>query len=59
MEWIIENWDGIVYALGAILAAAKAIANLTPTEEDNNFLGKVGKAIDKVVPNKKKGGGRH
>lgn len=59
MDWIIENWDMIVEAIVALLAFAKIVANLTPTEKDNNFLGKVGKAIDKVIPNKKKGGGTH
>lgn len=41
MNWILENWAGILTAITSVIAAASAIAALTPTPKDDSFLAKV------------------
>lgn len=53
MNWITENWDLVLQALGAIYIAATAVAAITPTDKDNTFLEKVGKWADKIGLNLK------
>jgi hypothetical protein len=43
----------------AILAIAKIITNLTPTEKDDNIVDWIDKIVDFFIPNNKKGGGTH
>jgi len=48
MNWITENWNNILAALGAVYTAATLIALLTPTDKDDTFLDKVGKWADRI-----------
>jgi len=41
MEWFIANWDVLVQALVAVLAAGSIIAKLTPTKWDDKWIGKI------------------
>lgn len=50
-EFITENWLELLIAL---LAFLKVVANLTPTEKDNQIFGLIDKIIDAVIPNRKK-----
>ena len=46
--WIQANWEGILSALGAVYAAATAIALVTPSDRDDTFLAKVGGWADRI-----------
>lgn len=41
MNWILENWVGILTAVTSVIAAASAVAALTPTPKDDSFIAKV------------------
>jgi len=56
MDLIIENWPQILVGL---MAFAKIIVNLTPSEKDNKIFEWLDKLVDAIVPNLKKGGGKH
>jgi len=49
MDWIIENYDEIVKAIGLIIAAASIIVRLTPTQRDDAFWLPVIKFIGKYI----------
>lgn len=49
MNWIIENWTGILAAIGGLYAAAVAITALTPTPKDDEVVGKVWSVWSKLV----------
>lgn len=51
MQWIMENWDKVAFALTSIVAAASAIAAITPTPKDDDFLKKVYSVIDALALN--------
>ena len=53
-NWLLENWT---WLLAAILGAWEFIARLTPSEKDNNLLRIVQSWLDRILPNRKKGGG--
>ncbi len=57
-DWIIENWQGILVVLGALIALLEAIFNLTPSEKDNSILLKFKNAISFLFTNRVKGGGK-
>lgn len=54
MDFIIDNWTNILGAITAVIAAASAIANLTPTETDNKIIAAITKVIDALALNFKK-----
>jgi len=54
MDWLIENWAGLLTALTAIIAAASAVANLTKTESDNKAVAAVSKVVNVLALNLKK-----
>jgi hypothetical protein len=41
MDWITENWEEIVAAVGAVVIAARIIVKLTPTPADDAWFAKV------------------
>jgi stage V sporulation protein SpoVS len=41
MEWIAENWQTLVAAVGAVVILARLIVKLTPTPADDAWLAKV------------------
>mgnify|MGYP003627888668 FL=1 len=47
MNFITENW---LELLVGIMAFAKVITNLTPTEKDNKIFGWLDTIIDSLVP---------
>ncbi|MHA5540351.1 hypothetical protein ACVSNP_23530 [Pseudomonas aeruginosa] len=49
MNWIIENWDGVLGVIVASHALALAIVNLTPTPKDDEIVGKVYKVIEALA----------
>ena len=51
-----EHWPEL---LAGLLAFAKIVVNLTPSEKDNKIFEWLDKAFDFFVPNLKKGGGKH
>jgi len=51
IDYILTNKDGLFGALTAIIAAASAIAALTPTPKDDTFIGKAYKIIDWLALN--------
>lgn len=50
-EFLIENWIPLVIAL---MAFAKVVVNLTPTESDNQVFGIIDTIINALIPNRKK-----
>jgi|TARA_R110002020_G_scaffold110611_2_gene255458 hypothetical protein len=51
MNFIMENWLELLIGL---MAFAKVVTNLTPTEADNRIFGWLDTIIDAIVPNYKK-----
>jgi len=41
VNWITQNWQELVAALGGIVLAARIIVKLTPTPKDDTVLEKV------------------
>lgn len=41
MQFVSENWQEIVTAIGGIVIAARVIVKLTPTPKDDGILDKV------------------
>jgi hypothetical protein len=56
LEFLKANWIELVAGL---LAFAGVIVRLTPTEKDDTILGWIKSIFDVLIPNRKKGGGRH
>lgn len=51
INYILENKDELFGVVTAIIAAASAIAALTPTPKDDTFVGKAYKLIDWLALN--------
>lgn len=51
MNWILENWANVAFAVTAIVTAAAAIAALTPTPKDDAAVAWVRKIIDVLALN--------
>lgn len=51
MNFLLENWAELLIAL---MALAKVVVNLTPTEKDNKVFGWLDALIDRVVSDKRK-----
>ena len=51
ITYLVSNVDSIVAALTAIVAAASAVAALTPTPADDSFVGKAYKIVDWLALN--------
>ena len=49
--WVINNIEGIIAVVTGVVAVASAIAALTPTKSDDDFLGKVYKILDTLALN--------
>jgi hypothetical protein len=41
MEWLVENWDDLLLALGALHTVASVVTKLTPSPKDDEWLAKV------------------
>jgi hypothetical protein len=51
VTWILENKLELVHAVTAIVAAASAVAALTPTPKDNGWIAKAYKLVDWLALN--------
>lgn len=51
MTWIMENWESVLLAVTSVIAAASAIAALTPTPKDDAILAKIRGLIDVLALN--------
>lgn len=51
MNWILENWVGILTAITSVIAAASAIAALTPSPKDDSFIAKAKGVINFLALN--------
>ena len=51
MAWIMENWESVLLAVTSVIAAASAIAALTPTPKDDAILAKIRGLIDVLALN--------
>jgi len=56
MEFLKNNWLELAIA---VMALAKVIVNLTPTEKDNKIFSWVDSVLDALIPNYTKDGGKH
>jgi hypothetical protein len=41
MEWVADNWRGLLEAVLAVLGAASVVAKLTPSKADDKWIGKI------------------
>ena len=51
MEFLKENWEGILAVLSGVIATASAVAALTPTPKDDGIIKKLYKLIDLLALN--------
>jgi len=51
MSWILENKEALIGILTSVVAVASAIAALTPTPKDDNWVGKIYKVVDLLALN--------
>lgn len=51
MEYIRENWEGIVAIISGVIATASAVAALTPTPKDDGIVKKLYKLVDLLALN--------
>jgi hypothetical protein len=51
ITWILTHQLELIHAVTAVVAAASAIAALTPTPKDNNWVGKLYKIVDWLALN--------
>jgi len=51
IDYILENKEQLFGVVTAIIAAASAIAALTPTPKDDTFIGKAYKIVDWLALN--------
>lgn len=52
-NWVIANKAQIFAVLSSIIATASVISKITPTEVDNEILGKLLKLVDVLAVNNK------
>jgi hypothetical protein len=50
MNWIVENWDGLVAVLLGLHGLALAVVNLTDTPDPNDTSSKVKAVLAKLYP---------
>jgi hypothetical protein len=51
IAYLVSNVDNIIFALTSIVAAASALAALTPTPTDDGFVAKAYKIVDWLALN--------
>ena len=51
MQYVQENWEGIVAVLTGLIATASAVAALTPTPKDDGIVKKLYKLVDLLAIN--------
>ena len=53
MNWITENWDNLLQAVGAFYAFVTVVATITPSDKDDTILDKIGALADRFGLNLK------
>jgi|TARA_R110002153_G_scaffold157997_1_gene310039 hypothetical protein len=51
ITYLVANSDSIIFALTSIVAAASAVASLTPTPKDDGLVAKAYKIVDWLALN--------
>ena len=51
MHWFMMHWQEILGAATALVAAASAVAALTPTPKDDTWVGKAYRVLDWLALN--------
>ncbi len=51
ISYLVANVDSILFAVSAVVAAASAVAALTPTPKDDSLVAKAYKVLDWVALN--------
>jgi hypothetical protein len=51
ISYLVSNVDSILFAVSAVVAAASAVAALTPTPKDDSIVAKAYKVLDWVALN--------
>jgi hypothetical protein len=51
ISYLVTNVDSILFAVSAVVAAASAVAALTPTPKDDSVVAKVYKVVDWLALN--------
>ena len=51
ISYLVTNVDSIMFAVSAVVAAASAVAALTPTPKDDSIVAKAYKVLDWVALN--------
>ncbi len=46
MDWILENYESIIFIATSLIASASAIAALTPTPKDDGIMSFLRKIVD-------------
>jgi hypothetical protein len=59
MNWLIQHYTDLIAILVGLVAVGEIVVKLTPTEKDNAFLVRVVSALSAIIPNFRKGGGKH
>lgn len=57
LQWVWQNIELIVAAISGVILALDLLLRVTPTEKDNNALRLIQSWLDRLVPNRRKGGG--
>lgn len=56
-RWFWDNWENFAAVLLALIMAIEPIVRWTPTEKDNNLLRTISSWLDRIIPNRRAGGG--
>lgn len=51
MNWLLENWDGIVAVMALVWLAARELAERTPTKVDDKLVAQIEDLWEVVVNN--------
>ena len=51
ITWIGENWEGILAAIGGVIAVASAVSAMTDTPKDDAIVSKVKRIVDMLALN--------
>ena len=51
LNFIMENWEGILAVVTGLVTVASAICALTPTPSDDAVVGKIYKVIEAIALN--------
>lgn len=58
MEQLVSDLS-LTEIVAILILVGEAIVSITPSEKDNSILLKIKRVINLIIPNLKKGGGKH